>query len=96
MANRLEVDWTEEKLTDETLLDTFNVVAKELSGLILQGHSDGRLLMFTDDRRRIKRAVYNINENNWGCFCDSSLDGECPASTYARARRMKDLEDQGY
>ena len=93
MAERLEVDWTEEKITDEGLLDLFHHVAKQVSGLILQEHADGRVLLFTDEQRRVKHAVYNISDNNWGCFCPDALDGECAASTYARVRLMKSLQE---
>ena len=93
VAERLEVDWTSEKITDEALMDLLDYVAKRVSGLILQEHADGRVLIFTDEQRRVKHAVHNINENNWGCFCPDALDGECAASTYARVRLMKSLEE---
>lgn len=93
MAERLEVDWTSEKITDEALLDLFHHVAQQVTGLVLQEHADGRVLMLTDEERRVKHAVYNISDNNWGCFCPDALDGECAATTYARVRLMKDLED---
>lgn len=93
MAERLEVDWTSEKITDEDLMELFGRVAKHVTGLILQEHADGRVLILTDPQRRVKHAVYNISDNNWGCFCPDALDGECAATTYARVRLMKDLED---
>jgi hypothetical protein len=92
---RLEVDWTEEKITDESLWDLFHPVAKKLTGLVLQVHADGRVLIFTDPERRVRHAVSNLDDNNWGCFCPDALDGECAATTFARARLMKDLEEHG-
>lgn len=95
MGVRLEVDWTEERITDESLLDLFHHVAKQLTGLILQDHADGRILILTDTERRIKHAVSNLDDNNWGCFCPAALDGECAATTFARVRLMKDMEEHG-
>lgn len=94
MGRRLDVDWTwEETLTDCLLLEVFDHVARQLTGLNVQEHSDGRLLMFTDNGGRLLHAVYNINENNWTCFCTDALDGECAASTYARVRLMKSIAE---
>lgn len=92
MGNRLEVDWTEETLTDEHLWNLFHPVAKQLSGLVLQEHADGRVLVLVDPNRRILHVVYNIDDNNWGCFCPNALDGECVASIYARARLLRGPE----
>lgn len=89
LGKRLEVDWTEEILTDDLLREVFHYVAAQLSGLMVQEHNDGRLLMLVDKSGRMLHAVYNINENNWGCFCPGALDGECAAATYARVRLMK-------
>ena len=93
VAERLEVDWTSEKITDEGLMDLFGHVAKHVTGLIVQEHADGRVLILTDPQRRVKHAVYNISDNNWGCFCPDALDGECAATTFARVRLMKRLQE---
>lgn len=94
MGKRLEVDWTEETITDEQTWDLFHPIAKQLGGLILQEHADGRMLILVDHRGVVLHVLYNISDNNWGCFCKDALDGECAATTYARARLMKDLDDQ--
>ena len=96
MGKRLEVDWTEGTITDEDTWNLFSPIAKQLSGLILQEHADGRVLILLDHRSCVQHVVYNISDNNWGCFCRDALDGECAASVYARARLMKDLKDQGH
>jgi hypothetical protein len=93
MGKRLDVDWTEETVTDEHAWNLFSPIAKQLSGLTLQGHADGRVLIFLDHKGRVLHVLYNISDNNWGCFCPDALDGECPATTYARARLMKTLGD---
>lgn len=91
MGQRLEVDWTEETITDESTWNLFSPLAKQLSGLVLQEHADGRVLILQDHKRRVLHVVYNIDENNWGCFCPDALDGECAASTYARVRLMNSI-----
>lgn len=93
MGRRLDVDWTEEKLTDCHLLEVFNHVAQQLTGLVVQEHADGRVLILLDLQGRVLHAVYNISDNNWGCFCNEGLDGECAAATYARVRLMKSIAE---
>lgn len=88
MGKRLEVDWSEETITDEHTWNLFSPIAKQLSGLVLQEHADGRMLILLDHKGRVLHVVYNIDDNNWGCFCPGALDGECAATTYARARLM--------
>ena len=93
MGKRLDVDWTSEPITDGGLLDLFNHVAHQLTGLVMQEHSEGRVLMFVDKQGRLLHVLYNISDNNWGCFCNDALDGECAASTYARVRLMKSIAE---
>jgi hypothetical protein len=93
MGRRLDVDLTETKITDCLLLDIFHPVAKKLTGFVLQERSDGRVLILTDEERVIKHVVSNLDDNNWGCFCAEALDGECAATTFARARLMKDMDE---
>lgn len=94
MGKRLDVDWTESKLTDEHLWDVFHVAAKRLSGLTLQEHANGRVLILIDAKGLVRHVVSNLDDNNWGCFCADALDGECAATSYARVRLLKDQEDQ--
>ena len=94
--SRLEVDWTPVAiLTDESLMDLFGRFVKQLTGLTVEEHRDGRMLIFTDQHRILRHAVYNVGDNDWGCFCDKALVGECAATTFARVRFMMDLEEHG-
>lgn len=93
MGKRIEVDWTAEPITDEMTWDLFHLVAKQLSGLVIQKHADGRVLVLLQ-YGTIRHVLYNIDDNNWACFCKDALDGECAATTFARVRFMKTLEDQ--
>lgn len=89
MGKRFEVDWTETKLMDDLLNDLFSAVAEPLRGLTMQVHREGRILIFTDAEKRLIHAVSNLTLNNWGCFCSEAVDGECVATTFARARYIE-------
>jgi hypothetical protein len=92
MGTRIDMDWKQTKITDELLLDVFHPVAKQLSGLILQEHANGQMLLFLRADGCIQHMVSNIGNNNWVCFCPDALDDECAATIFARARLLKDLE----
>jgi hypothetical protein len=92
MGERLEVDWTDETITSEKTWNLCDLIAKQLSGLVLHEHDDGRLPAIKDYRDKILHVAYNIGGNNWTCFCRGARDGEYPATTCSRVRLMKDLE----
>lgn len=77
------------KITDEHIMDVFAGVANRLSGLLIQEYDEGRVLVFTDDERHVRHVVCNIDRNNWACFNCEAEDGECEATTYARASNIK-------
>ena len=93
MGKCLEVDWSEETITDELTWNLFHPIAKQLSGLFLQEQADGRILLLVDHRGNVQHVAYNISDNNWGCFCRDALDGECAATTFARARLIQQLRE---
>ena len=87
--DRISSNWPTRKITDEHLMEVFGVVAKKISGLNLHEYDDGHVLVFTDDQGRLQHVVCNINRNNWACFSCEAADGECAATTFARASNIK-------
>ena len=92
MVSRLTGHWAIEALEDEKTFAVLSYIAGELAALTLHEKADGTVLVFTDDKERIRHVVVNVGENNWVCFCPDALDGECAATSYARARLLRDLE----